>query len=157
MKTQVDLLKEYKIPIRGQLGQHLLIDPNIQNKIVDLLEIRKEDTILEIGPGLGALTAPLLRRGSRVLAIEKDRRFVEILEKVFPSDIAQGRLQLFSQDVLDVDIEGMLREAGAHCPLKVVSNLPYYITGPVLFLILSSSNLFKKGVFMMQQEVARRL
>ena len=84
MLTQIDLLKKYPIPIRGHVGQHLLIDPNLQRKTVDLLELKPSDSVLEIGPGLGALTQHLLGRCKRLVAIEKDPQFVAVLQKEFP-------------------------------------------------------------------------
>ena len=77
--TQIDLLKKYGVSVRGHSGQHVLIDPNTQQRIVDLLDPKPGEWIFEIGPGLGALTREMIDRGANVIAVEKDRRFVEMV------------------------------------------------------------------------------
>lgn len=154
MPTQVELLKKYNIPIRGQMGQHLLIDPNIQKKIVDLLEITPGELILEIGPGLGALTGEVLERGASVLAVEKDGRFLEILEEEWGG---KGKLEIIHQDVLEFDFEILKKKLSKQKQIKVVSNLPYYITAPILFLLIENKKWISKAVLMMQKEVADRI
>lgn len=154
MPTQVELLKKYDIPIRGQMGQHLLIDPNIQKKIVDLLEITPGELILEIGPGLGALTGEALARGASVLAIEKDGRFLKVLEEEWGKD---GRLEILHQDVLDFDFSVLKKRLGKQKQIKVLSNLPYYITAPILFFLFENKKWISRAVLMMQKEVADRI
>lgn len=156
-KTQVDLLKEHRIEVKGHRGQHLLVDPNIQNKIVDLLEISHDEWIIEIGPGLGAVTGPMLERGARVIAVEKDARFVQILEKEYAEAVKGGRLILTAGDILSLDFNQLLKEGEGVPARKAVSNLPYYITGPVLFTLLSHHESLEKAVLMMQREVAERI
>lgn len=155
MKTQIELLKEFKIAIRGHLGQHLLIDPNIQKKIVDLLDPCDNSSVIEIGPGMGALTGILLERGYRVLAVEKDNRLCEVLRCVFPEEIREGRFRIENADVLETDLAG-LSETVKPRALQIISNLPYYITGPILAAVLPLKG-FRRAVFMMQQEVAERI
>ncbi len=154
MSTQIALLKKYGLPIRGHVGQHLLIDPNMQHKIVQALDPQAEEPILEIGPGLGALTLPLLQAGCRVWAIEKDARFVEILQGELGTDYRK-RLTILNGDVLEIPLDKW--QGRSERPWKVVSNLPYYITAPVLFHVLRYRRVFSKGIFMMQKEVAKRL
>lgn len=157
MKTQIDLLKEYKIAVKGHLGQHLLIDPNVQKKIVDLLDLKTGEWVLEVGPGLGALTGEILSRGANAMVVEKDSRFCGILEETFAEETAAGRLIVRQGDILKFDLGQALRfERGLEIR-KVVSNLPYYITGPVLFKIFSCHRMLDSAVFMMQQEVAQRI
>jgi 16S rRNA (adenine1518-N6/adenine1519-N6)-dimethyltransferase len=153
MRTQIDLLKEYGIAIRGNLGQHLLIDPNLQRKTVELLNPVKGESVFEIGPGLGALTGQMLARGMRVTAVEKDARFVEVLKEVFAAEIEDGRLEIHHDDALEADFEKILGRK----PCKILSNLPYYITAPLLFKICENRKLFTRGVFTMQLEVADRI
>ena len=157
MLTQIDLLKKYPIPIRGHVGQHLLIDPNLQRKTVDLLELKPSDSVLEIGPGLGALTQHLLGRCKRLVAIEKDPQFVAVLQKEFPEfSSAPPVMRLICDNILDFDFK-KLNSASSRSPWKVISNLPYYITAPILFHLLERRTLFSKMVFTMQKEVADRI
>lgn len=154
MSTQVELLRKYGLEVRGHLGQHLLIDPNTQRKIADALRPGEKEWILEIGPGLGALTVPLLEKGGRVLACEKDARFAEILK----GELAgfRDRFRLLEGDVLETPWPEEIQKTGSGL-WKVAGNLPYYITGPVLFRIMEWRRLFSEGVFMMQKEVAQRI
>jgi 16S rRNA (adenine1518-N6/adenine1519-N6)-dimethyltransferase len=171
--TQIALLKKYGLAVRGFKGQHLLIDPNIQRKMVELIQPRPKDWVLEIGPGLGALTAEVLAAGSCVIAVEKDRRFCEILEGELVSDY-KGKFFVENADVLKVDLGKLLKQfrrtsnvgatrrvapttISASTKIKVVSNLPYYITSPVLFWLIANRAQVEKAVLMMQREVAARL
>jgi len=155
MTTQTQLLKKYGIPVRGNSGQHLLIDPNIQEKIVDALNPSPKDKILEIGPGLGALTHLILKKGSRVWAVEKDERFVHILEGEYGRDY-RDHLKVIHEDALKLKFE-KLKAKPSTAKWKLVSNLPYYVTAPILFHVFESWKLFSKAILMMQQEVAKRL
>lgn len=155
MQTQIDLLKKYGLSVRGHLGQHLLIDPNMQRKIVDLLELTPKDNVLEIGPGLGALTGNILGRCARFVAVEKDEKFVSILNQEYPE--FQGKSnEVIQSDILDFDFAPVV-ESKSKTPWKAVSNLPYYITAPILFKLLEYRRHFSKMVLMMQKEVADRL
>ncbi|MBU3759073.1 MAG: ribosomal RNA small subunit methyltransferase A [Candidatus Omnitrophica bacterium] len=155
MKTQIELLKEFKIAVRGHWGQHLLIDPNIQKKIVELLHPCSGKSVLEIGPGMGALTAWLLDRGVRVTAVEKDPRLCAMLETVFADKIADGFLRLRQADVLKEDLDQLALSMNPPAD-QIISNLPYYITGPILAGVLPLKRL-RRAVFMMQKEVAERI
>ena len=153
--TQVDLIKKFGLRIQGKLGQHLLIDPNVARKITGAIEPEKGEWILEIGPGLGALTESLLEAGSRVLAVEKDPRFVDALKQEWGLKYA-GQLELIQADFLDLDLPAELKKR-SKTPWKVISNLPYYVTAPLLFTIFEAGSLFSQAVFMMQREVAERI
>lgn len=158
--TQIALLKKYGLEIRGLIGQHLLIDPNIQRKVVETLSPRKEDWVLEIGPGIGALTAEILANGACVIAVEKDRRFCEILEGELGQNF-RGRFWVVNADILKSDLKRLLRRPPGLSrngfKIKVVSNLPYYITSPVLFWLIANRSFVEKVVLMVQREVARRI
>ena len=163
MSTQITLLKKYGLEVRGFRGQHLLVDGNIQKKIIELIDPQPNEWILEIGPGLGALTAEILADGASVLAIEKDKRFCEILEGEFGADY-KGKLLIENADVLKTDLKKLLTISERDTPksrrrkkIKVISNLPYYITSPVLFWLISNRASVEKAVLMMQAEVADRL
>ncbi|MDD5217201.1 MAG: 16S rRNA (adenine(1518)-N(6)/adenine(1519)-N(6))-dimethyltransferase RsmA [Candidatus Omnitrophica bacterium] len=155
MSTQIELLKKYGLSVRGYLGQHILIDPNIQKKIVDALDPGPKDLVLEIGPGLGALTEQILKRGSKVWAVEKDPRFAEILKGELGPAYKQ-QLQVIHNDILDVKLERLLPRK-QKASWKVISNLPYYITAPILLHVLSYRKIVTHAIFTMQKEVANRL
>ncbi|HSX25770.1 MAG TPA: 16S rRNA (adenine(1518)-N(6)/adenine(1519)-N(6))-dimethyltransferase RsmA [Chlamydiales bacterium] len=125
-----------------------MIDPNIVRKIVDMAEIRPGDTVLEIGPGPGALTAELLSAGAHVLAIEMDRTFARELIRLQTSD---QRLRVVEADFLKFPLEHL------RSPLKVVANLPYHITAPILGKICQASKLFSSMTLMVQKEVGERI
>ncbi|MCB9800209.1 MAG: ribosomal RNA small subunit methyltransferase A [Candidatus Omnitrophica bacterium] len=151
MLTQIELIRKYGLSIRGHLGQHLLIDGNISRKIVDALNPAAGDEVLEIGPGLGALTGELLNRGSRLTVVEKDARFAEILNREYASAM-NPHFKVVHQDFMDFDLKSL----GKKQDVKVISNLPYYITAPILMRLLEHRGLFSKAVVMMQKEVAQR-
>ena len=136
------------------MGQHLLIDPNIQKKIVDLLEIQPGELVLEIGPGLGALTGEILSRGASVFAIEKDERFLKILADEWG---VNGKLEVHHQDILEFDFLSLKSKLKKQKSIKVVSNLPYYITAPILFKLIENREWISRAVLMMQKEVADRI
>ena len=153
MPTQIGILKKYGLQIRGAMGQHLLIDPNMQRKIVDLLSVRPRDKILEIGPGLGALTAEILSRGASVITVEKEKRFIPILtEELAPYG---KKFKIVCADILGTDFKKLL--GSGRGKWKVISNLPYYITAPLLLKLAGARKLFSEAVLTMQKEVAQRL
>ena len=157
MLSQVELLKKYNLRIRGHLGQHLLMDPNTIRKIVDALDLQPGERVFEIGPGLGAVTQEVLRRGFALLAVETDKKFVEILtQELMPEHV--GRFTLVHQDILKSDPTAMIRDwAGPGAKVKVIGNLPYYISTPILFHLIEHANVFSRAVLMIQKEVAARL
>jgi 16S rRNA (adenine1518-N6/adenine1519-N6)-dimethyltransferase len=135
-------------PSKKRLGQHFLHDPSILGRIADALEITPGDTVLEIGPGPGALTAQLAARvtGGRLVAIEKDRDLVPALRARFPD------LVLVQGDALDIDWHGLTGEA----PVRIIGNIPYNITSPLLELALRPPRP-RSIVFLVQKEVADRV
>lgn len=146
------LLNEGNLSAKKSLSQNFLIDGNIVRKIVDLAHIQKGDFVLEIGPGPGVLTEELLLRGARVLAIEKDRGFAKQLERFQE----KGDLTIIEGDILETDLENVLKNAKAKTPVKVLSNLPYHITTPIIAKLLTAKILFSMILVMVQEEVARR-
>ncbi|HNX67966.1 MAG TPA: 16S rRNA (adenine(1518)-N(6)/adenine(1519)-N(6))-dimethyltransferase RsmA [Candidatus Omnitrophota bacterium] len=164
MLSQIELLKKYDLKIRGHLGQHLLIDPNTIRKIVDSLDLQPGDRVFEIGPGLGAVTREVLERGFAVLAVETDRKFVEVLTaELLPEH--GDRFKLVHADVLKCDLTKLITGAEAFSDgkkgvlpsVKVIGNLPYYISTPILFQLIDHAAVFSKAVLMLQKEVALRL
>ena len=149
---QVQLLKKYGLSVRGSRGQHLLIDENIQEKFVSLLRPAKGETIIEIGPGLGAITELLLASGAKVIAIEQDPRFVEILEGELACDYKT--LTLVKADILKVDLKKYVRDKSK---LKVAGNIPYYITSPILLYLIKHRTAVDSAYLTVQREIADRI
>jgi 16S rRNA (adenine1518-N6/adenine1519-N6)-dimethyltransferase len=135
---------------KKSLGQHFLTDGNTIRKIAGSLSPAPGDAIVEIGPGTGALTGPLLQQHPQLQVIEIDSRAVAFLSAKWPE------LRIHQQDVLQTrwDQPEMLGESGK---ISLIGNLPYYITSPILFSVLDNRHLFREAVFMMQKEVAERL
>lgn len=131
-------------------GQNFLVDPNMARRLVDALNATRDDTVLEVGPGTGVLTERLLTKAGKLIAVETDRLLAEHLRKQFG---AEERLQLIEQDFLTVDLKFFEQ----YTPRKAISNLPYSITSPALFKILTSPAPFERIVLTMQKEVAQRL
>jgi 16S rRNA (adenine1518-N6/adenine1519-N6)-dimethyltransferase len=143
-------MPESKRPLK-RFSQNFLTNPLIQNKIVDALRITAEDRVIEIGPGKGALTDHVLRANpASFQAIEIDRRWIEHLKNSFGA-----ALQIIERDVLEVDFPALLNNATQ--PVKVLGNLPYHITSPILFKLIDNYRLFHSAVLMTQKEVARRI
>lgn len=142
---------------RKSLGQNFLTDENILRKIVDAGNPGAEDTVLEIGPGLGALTGVLLERAGRVIAVEYDRGLYQILRRRFA---ASPRLTLINQDFMKLPLEELFAappQGPAPCHCQVIANLPYYITTPIIFKLLESGIPWSLMVFLVQKEVAQRI
>jgi len=157
MLTQIELLKKYGLRIRGHLGQHLLMDPNTIRKIVNALNLQPGDRVFEIGPGLGAVTQEVLRRGFPLLAVETDPKFVEILtQELLPEH--PDNFKLIQDDILKSDPVTIMKTwAGSGAKAKVIGNLPYYISTPILFHLIEHAEVFSIAVMMLQREVAARL
>ena len=136
------------------LGQHFLRDPRILKKIVEAAKIAPTDTVLEVGPGEGILTALLLERAGKVIAVEKDARLIPVLRQKFKRDIATGRFGLIHADILDFNPSAYCLEPSAYA---VVANLPYYITGQFLRKFLQSDCQPSSLTLLLQKEVARRI
>lgn len=133
-----------------QLSQNFLIDRNIVEKIIRIADLAPGDSVLEIGPGPGALTASLLEAGANVFAIEKDPILAHELGRLQTPD---RRLTAICSDILDFDLSALRASA----PLKVVANLPYHITTPILEKLLDSRGIFSAFTIMIQNEVAARI
>lgn len=145
------LLRKYGIRADKSLGQNFLIEENILSDIVKVANIKADDTVLEIGPGMGALTRKLAQTGCKcVIAVELDKSLSPILNDL---SIEFDNLQIVYADILKLDIRELLGEGS----FKVVANLPYYITTPILMHFLESDLNYERLVFMVQNEVAERM
>jgi 16S rRNA (adenine1518-N6/adenine1519-N6)-dimethyltransferase len=155
MKSAVVLLKERGLRAKKALGQNFLLDANISERIAAAATPSRGGSVLEIGPGLGALTRPLLARAERVVAIERDHDLEAILREELSADLESGRLALLRADALAVDWRDELRASPA--PRAVAGNLPYLITGRLIERAIEVADVIERAVFMVQAEVADRL
>jgi len=157
-----------RLDLKRSLGQNFLRDKRILKKIADFADIKKEDVVVEVGPGEGTLTELLLERAGKVVAIEKDERMVDLLQHKFEREIENNKLQIIEGDVLKLRAESLeLREkekgSKASNPklqainYKLVGNIPYYITGALFKKALEAENQPKSITFVVQKEVAERI
>lgn len=154
-------LRKYGLNPVKSLGQNFLSDNGILDSIVEAAELTKEDIVLEIGPGLGNLTAKLAEKAGLVAAVEIDRKLIPILNETLSG---YSNVVILSGDIMRLDIDKELKavtgnNAFSLMPesLKIVANLPYYITTPVVMKLLECKSIFKTMVFMVQKEVAERM
>ncbi|BBD21855.1 16S rRNA (adenine(1518)-N(6)/adenine(1519)-N(6))-dimethyltransferase RsmA [Streptococcus constellatus] len=149
------VLERHGFTFKKSFGQNFLTDTNILQKIVDTAEIDKHVNVIEIGPGIGALTEFLAENAAEVMAFEIDERLMPIL-----ADTLQEfeNVKIINEDILKSDLQAWIKEfANPELPIKVVANLPYYITTPILMHLIESRIPFSEFVVMMQREVADRI
>lgn len=152
-----DILRRYNIRLNKKIGQHFLIDQQILEQIIDKADLESFEIVMEIGAGIGSLTQYLLQKldKGQLIAIEKDSRFIKILSDLF-SDYSN--LKIINKDILQIAWEEFIKENNLEQKeIKVVANLPYYITTPIIENLLFSPLKIKEMLFMMQREVAKRL
>jgi 16S rRNA (adenine1518-N6/adenine1519-N6)-dimethyltransferase len=137
---------------RQALGQHFLRNPRLLGRIVRAVDPGPDETVVEIGPGRGALTWPLAEKAGRVIAVEKDASFLPDLEARKPANVT-----IVAGDALTVAFRSLLEKAAAPLPAKIAGNLPYAISGPFLARFWEERDLFSRGVFLLQKEVAERI
>ena len=159
-KKQIkDLLKEYRTYASKRLGQNFLIDKTVLRKIIEAADLKPNDTVLEIGPGIGTLTRELAKTARKVIAIEKDPKMVEILRETLKD---YENIEIFRGDVLKIDFPNSKFKARnskqiLNRAFKVVANLPYYITAPTIRKFLEAPVQPEMMVLVVQKEVAQRI
>ena len=146
------ILKKYSIRANKSLGQNFLVNQNVIDEIINGAEITKEDLVIEIGPGLGTLTKELLEKAGKVVCIELDERMVRILNDRFS---LYENFEIINEDVLKVDLNKIIEKENKRC--KIVANLPYYITTPIIMKLLENKLNIESITVMIQKEVAERL
>lgn len=149
-----EVINKYRFAFQKKFGQNFLIDSNILENIVDSAEITKEDFVLEIGPGIGTMTQYLCEAARQVVAVEIDKMLIPILEDTLSQ---YDNIEVINQDVLKVDINSLAREKNNGKPIKVVANLPYYITTPIIMGLFESGVPIDSITIMVQKEVADRM
>lgn len=151
------LMKKYKIKANKSLGQNFLIDDTVIENIVGGASIGKDDLVIEIGPGLGSMTALLVEKAKKVICIELDKKMIKILNERF---IAYNNIELINEDVLKLDLNKLIKqekEQNEIKDVKIVANLPYYITTPIIMKLLEENLDIASITVMIQKEVADRL
>ena len=158
LKETKFLMKKYKIKANKNLGQNFLIDDMALQDIANGAEICEDDLVIEIGPGLGSLTELLLEKAKKVICIELDKKMVKILRDRF---IAYKNLEIINEDVLRINLKELIKEEKENDSsiksVKVVANLPYYITTPIIMKLVENDLDIKSITVMIQKEVAERL
>lgn len=150
----IAVLQKYNFAFRKKFGQNFLIDTRVLDKIIRAAKIEKDDCVLEIGPGIGTMTQYLACSARRVIAVEIDRALIPILEDTLSG---YDNVRIINEDVLKVDIAKLAEEENGGKPLKVVANLPYYITTPIIMGLFENHVPLKSITVMVQKEVADRM
>lgn len=145
-----DLLAQHKIRLKKSLGQHFLVDENILKKIATAAQLAEEETVVEIGAGIGTLTQELAQRAGRVIAVEIDNRLIALLQEHLRP---YTNVILVHQDFLDFD----LRAVASGQKISIVSNLPYNVTAPILERLVEAHDVVRSATFLVQSEVAEKL
>lgn len=153
-RTINDMMKKHDFKMSKRYGQNFLTDGNIVKKIVGAVEIQEDDLIIEIGPGIGTLTAEIAKEAYKVLAIEIDKRLIPILNENL---LEYKNIKIMNMDFLLADIEKMIAEEDPVGDVKIIGNLPYYITTPIIMKILEDKIQAESLTIMVQKEVADRL
>ncbi|SEM34048.1 dimethyladenosine transferase [Syntrophus gentianae] len=153
MRSVRQILRDFDIRPEKRLGQSFLVDLSVMEKIVDIADIRREETVVEIGSGLGIMTAMIADRAGQVTAVEVDRKLIPILRERLEG---HGNVELIQKDILEYDFLPKKGESPDQ-KVKIVGNIPYSISSPILFHILENRKKISAAVLMMQKEVADRL
>lgn len=148
------VISKYPFAFQKKFGQNFLIDPHVLDKIIKAADITKEDCVIEIGPGIGCVTQALLENAGKVISIEIDDQLIPILTEQFGEE---PHFKLIHKDVLKVDLAKLIAEESPHKKVKVVANLPYYITTPIIMTLLENELPIESITVMVQKEVADRL
>ena len=147
----IKVLKQYKITANKKLGQNFLVDEKIIEEIIKAANISKKDLIIEIGPGIGSLTKSIIPNAGKTICIELDKKMANIISNRFKNEI-----EIINEDILKVDLK-KIAEQNKDKNIKVVANLPYYITTPIIMKLLESNLELESITVMVQKEVAERL
>ena len=150
----IETIKKYQFNFQKKFGQNFLIDAHVISKIINGAQITKDDFVLEIGPGIGTMTQYLAEAAREVAAVEIDRKLIPILNETLS---AYDNVTIINEDILKVDIRALALEKNGGKPIKVVANLPYYITTPIIMGLFESHVPIDNITVMVQKEVAERM
>lgn len=151
----IAILQKYHFNFQKKFGQNFLIDANILENIISAAEVNENDCVLEIGPGIGTMTQYLCENAKEVVAVEIDKKLIPILKEDTLS--SYNNITIINEDILKVDINAIVQEKNAGKPIKVVANLPYYITTPIIMGLFESQVPLESITIMVQKEVAERM
>ena len=150
----VEVLQKYQFNFQKKYGQNFLIEPQVLETIVDAAHIQADDCVLEIGPGIGTMTQYLAEQAREVVAVEIDKALIPILQDTLSE---YPNVTIINEDILKVDLEKLVKEKNDGRPVKVVANLPYYITTPIIMQLFESHVPLHSITIMVQTEVAQRM
>ncbi len=153
-RNTIEVLQKHQFHFQKKYGQNFLIDTSVLERIMAAAEITEQDCVLEIGPGIGTMTQYLAERAREVVAVEIDRNLIPILEETLSE---YANVTLINEDILKVDLNQLAKEKNAGEPMKVVANLPYYITTPIVMGLFERQVPLKSITIMVQKEVAERM
>ena len=153
-KKTIEVIQKYQFAFQKRFGQNFLIDAHVLEKIVSAAGITKDDCVLEIGPGIGTMTQYLAESAEQVIAVEIDTNLLPILADTLKD---YSNVKVINQDILKVDINELVKEYNNDRPIKVVANLPYYITTPIIMGLFESNVPIDNITVMVQKEVADRM
>ena len=153
-KKTIEVIQKYQFAFQKRFGQNFLIDAHVLEKIVSAAGITKDDCVLEIGPGIGTMTQYLAESAGQVIAVEIDTNLLPILADTLKD---YSNVKVINQDILKVDINELVKEYNTGRPIKVVANLPYYITTPIIMGLFESNVPIDNITVMVQKEVADRM
>ena len=153
-KNTIEVIQKYDFDFQKKFGQNFLIDERVLEKIISAAEVNKDDFVLEIGPGIGTMTQYLAENAREVMAVEIDKNLIPILSDTLS---AYDNVSILNADILKVDIAKIVEEKNGGKPVKVVANLPYYITTPIIMGLLESHVPLANITVMVQKEVAERM
>lgn len=150
----IEVLQKHKFTIQKKFGQNFLIDSHVLERITEAAQLNSQDCVIEIGPGLGAMTQYLAKSAGRVIAVEIDRALIPILEETLSG---LSNVEILNADIMKVDLRRLIEEKNGGRPVKVVANLPYYITTPIIMRLLEEKLPLQSITIMVQKEVAQRM
>lgn len=150
----IEIIQKYEFAFQKKFGQNFLIDGHVLNKILAAADITKNDFVLEIGPGIGTMTQYLAEAARHVCAVEIDKLLIPILEETLAG---YSNVEILNEDILKVDIAALVEKKNGGKPIKVVANLPYYITTPIIMGLLEGHVPVESITVMVQKEVAQRM
>ena len=153
-KNNIEIIQKYEFMFQKKFGQNFLIDTHVLEKIISAAGITKNDCVLEIGPGIGTMTQYLAENAGHVVAVEIDRNLIPILKETLAD---YDNVTVINEDILRVDIKALAEEYNGGKPIKVVANLPYYITTPIIMGLFESGVPIDNITVMVQKEVADRM
>lgn len=153
-RNTIEILQKYNFNFQKKYGQNFLIDTNVLDKIISAAEITADDCVLEIGPGIGTMTQCIAEHAREVVAVEIDKNLIPVLEETLSE---YDNVTIINEDILKVDIGEIARKKNGGRPIKVVANLPYYITTPIIMGLFENHVPLESIIVMVQKEVAERM